>query len=129
MSVVAGGAFHCKDDQLTGDTEHLWVIISDPIAHPNCVIVASVSSNYAARNYDPGCDLNRGDHPSIFHRSFVYYRKALVVTAQQLEAAEIRHTATFSPTVLARIRAGASQNDRLPRYIKKHLVDQGIIGV
>jgi hypothetical protein len=36
MAIEAGGAFICNDDALTEDNQHLWVIVSDPGAHPEC---------------------------------------------------------------------------------------------
>jgi hypothetical protein len=126
MSIEAGGAFFCNDEELTNDTQHLWVIVSDPVAYPDCVVVVNLSSSNS-RLSDPACILKQGDHWFVRHPTFVYYRRAMVLTLQQLQAANIRHTTSVSQAVLARIHDGASKTKFLPRHIKQHLIDQGII--
>ena len=66
MSIEAGGAFICNDEELTEDSQHLWVIVSDPIAHPECVVIVNLSSSINTR-YDPACDLRQGDHWFVKH--------------------------------------------------------------
>jgi hypothetical protein len=50
-----------------------------------------------------------------------------VLTSQKLEEANISHKPSVSVDVLARIREGARKTNRLPRNIKRHLIEQGII--
>ena len=126
MSIEAGGTFTCNDEELTQDIQHLWVIISDPDAYPEYVIIVNLSSSSNAR-YDPACDLRQGDHWFIRHASFVYYRGAKVVTAKQLAEANISHKTSVTPDILKRIRDGAGKTNRLPHHIQQHLIDQGII--
>ena len=126
MSIEAGGAFTCKDDSFTGDDQHLWIIVSDPRLFPDCVVIVNLSSS-TNKTYDPACALKAGDHPFITHATFVYYRRAQVVTLQQLSDAVISHKASVNAGVLARIREGANKTHMLPRKIKQHLIDQGII--
>jgi len=126
MSIEAGGTFKCNDDVLTGDIEHLWVIISDPTLHPDCVVIVNLTSR-KYKNDDPACDLIVGDHPFIIKPTFVKYRETMVVTKRQLEEASISHKTSVDMRVLQRIRAGAGKSRFIPRFIKKHLIDQGII--
>ena len=128
MSIEAGGTFICNDEELTEDNQHLWVIVSDPSAYQECVVIVNLSSSSNTR-YDPACDLKQGDHWFVKHPSFVYYRGAKVLTSRQLEEANISHKTSVSSDVLARIRDGARKTNRLPRHIKQHLIDQGIIPV
>jgi hypothetical protein len=126
MAMEAGGAFICNDNALTEDNQHLWVIVSDPGAYPECVVIVNLSSSSNA-GYDPACHLRQGDHWFVKHPSFVYYRRAKVLTSQKLEEADISHKTSVSADVLARIREGAGKTNRLPRNIKQHLIEQGII--
>ena len=126
MSIEPGGTFTCKDDSFTGDDKHLWVIVSDPNSHPDCVVIVNLSSTFN-KTYDPACDLKRGEHPFIRHDTFVHYREAKVVTSKGLHAAAISHGQSVSVAVLARIREGANKTRLLPRAIKRHLIDQGVI--
>ncbi len=125
MSIEAGGAFICNDEELTEDNQHLWVILSDPAVYPECVVIVNLSSS-SNKRYDPACNLKQGDHWFVRHPSFVYYRGAKVLTSQKLEEANISHKTSVSSEVLARIREGAGKTDRLPRHIKQHLIEQGI---
>jgi hypothetical protein len=126
MAIEAGGTFICNDDELTEDSQHLWVIVSDPVAYPESVVIVNLSSSSNA-GYDPACNLRQGDHWFVKHPSFVYYRRAKVLTAQRLAEANISHKTSVSAEVLARIREGARKSNRLPRHIKQHLIEQGII--
>ena len=126
MSIEAGGAFTCNDEDLTEDIQHLWVIVSDPITHPECVVIVNVSSS-TNRRYDPACDLRQGDHWFLKHPSYVYYRGAKELTSKQLAEANISHKTSVTEDVLRRIREGAGKSDRLPRNVKQHLIDQGIL--
>ena len=131
MSIEAGGAFRCKSEDLTGEMRHLWVILTDPVTYPDCVVIVNVTTTHTGkqvvRNYDPACDLKRGDHNLIIHPSFVFYNEAMVVTVQKLEDAEIGHTTSFDQAVLQRIRDGAGKSRFLDRGIKRRLLDQGIL--
>jgi len=104
MSVEAGGAFICNTEDLTGDNEHLWVIISDPTAYPESVVVVNLSSCSDNRRYDSACVLKAGDHWYIRHDTFVYYREAKILTVQELNDADISHKTSVTPRVLSRIR-------------------------
>ncbi len=122
MSLEAGGAFTCNDEELTQDTQHLWVIISDTAAYPDSVVVVNVSSSINA-TYDSACDLRQGDHAFITHRSFVYYRRAQLLTAEQLKSANISYKTSVTPNVLGRIREGAGKTNRISHQIKKVLIE------
>lgn len=126
MSVEAGGTFKCQDDGFIGDDQHLWIILSDPITHPDQVVIVNVSSS-SNSTYDPACDLRVGHHWSIRHPSFVYYRRAKIVTAEQLQNARLNHSTSLTATVLTLVREGAAKTQFLPRYIKKLLIEQGVI--
>lgn len=131
MSIEVGGAFRCRNEDLTGEMGHLWVILTDPAAYPDDVVIVSVTTTHTGsrvvRSYDPACDLRRGDHYLVTHPSFVLYNEAIVVTVQVLQDAEINHTTSFDPAVLQRIREGAGKSRFLDRGIKRRLTDQGII--
>jgi hypothetical protein len=126
MSVEAGGTFKCNEAGFIGDDEHLWIILSDPIAYPDQVVLVNVSSSTNARR-DPACTLRYGDHGFIRHDSFVYYRGAKIVKALDLRGANISHSATLTSAILMRVREGAAKTQFIPRYIKKLLIEQGVV--
>ena len=131
MSIEVGGAFRCKNEDLTGEMRHLWVILTDPVTYPDCVVIVNVTTthtgNQVVRSYDPACDLKQGDHSLIIRPSFVFYDEAMVVTVQKLEDAQISHTTSFDPAVLQRMRDGAGKSRFLDRGIKRRLFEHGII--
>ena len=126
MSIEAGGAFKCNSTELTNDELHLWIILSDPAVHPECVVVVNLTSRTGNKD-DPACRLNAGDHPFVIRPTYVKYSEAHVVTAQQLEDADISHRQSLNSNILQRIRDGAGRSKSIRMGIKKHLVDQGII--
>ena len=128
MSVEAGGTFKCNDEAFIDDTQHLGIIVSDPAAHPDQVVIVNVSSSTNKR-YDPACELRVSDHWFITHASFVYYRGAVIVTVQKLRETNLSHKTSLSAEVLQRVRDGAGKSKRIAHHIKKALIDQGIISV
>jgi len=127
MSIEAGGAFRCLDGELTGDTAHMWVILSDPVANPESVVIVNLSSSSNLKSYDPACDLKPADHWFISHPTFVFYHHAVVRTAEELRSGNIQPLTSLRPPVLVRIRHGAGESRRLPRGIRKLLIEQGIV--
>jgi hypothetical protein len=127
MPIEAGGTFSCNNEELTGESEHLWVILTDPTAYPECIIIVNLSSCDNNRRHDPACVLKPGEHWFIRHNTFVYYRGAIALTLRQLIDANISLKTAVTPSILERIRDGASRTDRLSHHIRKHLIEQGII--
>jgi hypothetical protein len=61
---------------------HLWVVISDPQADPDQVVIVSLTTWHARK--DQSCIIERGEHPWATHRACVFYAKAMIVTEQQI---------------------------------------------
>lgn len=118
--------------QLVGVADqHLWIVISDPMAFAQIVLFVNVTS--FDQFVDQTVILDAGDHPFIQHRSCVNYPRARVATDAQLEALkaggrlQLREPVTAA--VLTRIRLGACES----RYIKMDhlqiLKDQGLVEI
>ncbi|MBI2921308.1 MAG: hypothetical protein HYY18_09525 [Planctomycetes bacterium] len=108
---------------------HLYVVVSDPLAFPEQVVVVNISSQ--AEWKDQTCVLRTEDHPFIRHESVVMYGLAEVV---QLKTLVVLHAQGLvnpdkpvSEEVLARIRDGFAKSRRTVRRIAAILKAQNLI--
>lgn len=89
------------------------------------VVIVSVSSIKPTNKPDLSCVLNRGDHPSIHHPSFVEYRRATLLRVGHIQACLDNGTftrrSTLDSQILTKIIAGAHTSPLTPRKIKKML--------
>lgn len=69
------------------NNKHLFVVLNDPLPGTGQVLMVSIITNRQGQGYlqDTTCALMKGDHPFICHDSLVDYKRARLVTAQQLE--------------------------------------------
>lgn len=122
----AGDAFFLK--KVAAD-KHLWVIISDPEAHPDQVLFVSMTS-YDLTKEDV-CLIDQGEHPFVKHKTCIDYSDARHATSAQLDtlltAEQILRATSVSDDLLERIRIGASLSEDLPQRYKKLLRSQGLI--
>src|SRR5437016_6661893 len=104
---------------------HLWVVLSDPIADPIRIVLVNFTKH--RQDKDQACVLQVGDHPFIRVPTCVEYRRAKIVTNEELETltglpqVEIREP--LSDDVLQRILAGV-HNSRMRLHIAQLLADQ-----
>lgn len=71
---------------ITGYNAHLWMVISDPDADCDNVVIVNVTTFDTYK--DKTCVLDPDDHPWIKHRSCVNFSGARQVSTKQLTALE-----------------------------------------
>jgi hypothetical protein len=118
------------DTFLRGDHDkHLWVVISDPALDPENVVIVNLTSLDSEK--EQACVLRRGDHPWIRHDTCVNYHDAVIATLEKLTAAKkikaIAMQARMKPAVLARIRQGVADSQRMSLDVANILIEQGLV--
>ena len=107
---------------------HLWIVISDPDADPDKVVIVNMTS--WREDKDQACILNIGDHPYVSRRTCINYGGAKVVTRDGLDAlmasGKVKADAKCSDALLLRIRNGVADS-RMSLGIVEVLVNQGVI--
>jgi len=116
----------------SGGTDHLHVVMNDPVYDPiaghELVLVASVTSIYPDRHYDPTCLLKVGDHPFVRHDSYISYRHAELLRVDGLSAkiasGEVSRSHPVSDALFQSILAGFGASDfvvkKVERFIRLH---------
>jgi hypothetical protein len=108
--------------------EHLWMIISEPAADPERVLVVNFST--WKPYHDQACVLNPGDHPFLTRRTCVNYPEARVASDAILEkllaAKQIFPRQPLPAALLQQIREGARRSGMKLEYVQI-LIDQGLI--
>ena len=106
---LGGGQVHGR--------HHLWIIINEPVAHGEVALFVNATS--LAEGMEETCVLRPGDHAFIKHDSCIHFAAAKSATIKQLETLEARglihRRPPVSPTLLAKIRAGAQISPNLPK--------------
>ena len=59
----------------TSYDSHLWIVISDPDADAERIVIVSLTSHRADK--DQACLLRVGDHPYVKHDTCVNYREEI----------------------------------------------------
>ena len=110
--------------------DHTFIIISDPGADPDEVVIVNFTS-YDAFYKDPSCQLGKDDHPWLKHDTCISYRDAKVVTDAELEEAKKLNLLIVldpaSDELLGKILAGAELTEELPGKCRRVLERQGLI--
>jgi|SRR6266404_5149992 len=118
----------CIPEPGTSLDSHLWAVISDPIADPFQIVLVNFTKH--RQDKDQACVLQDGDHPFIKIPTCVEYRRAKIVTNEQLDIlislpnVEVREP--LSPEVLERILDGVP-NSRMRLDVAQLLADQGLV--
>ena len=105
---------------------HLYMALTDAVSlagYPDDgVLLVNISTDRQDARTDTACILNRGDHASITHRSYVYYRYAMVRSAAVIRAEEARGRITpvapLAPDILDRVCAGLEASPNTPEETK-----------
>lgn len=122
-----GDAFwiRSQDNQI----EHLHVVLSNPYADPERIVVVPLTTRDGWA--DETCVLRKGCHPAIKHDTCVDYRRAQVISAEQLDKAlrerGIRKADPMPDPFLADILTGAKATWFLPQDCDRILVEQDLI--
>lgn len=105
--------------------EHLYIVVSDPAQDAVNVLVVNVTS--VPRNpkvyYDSTCLIDKRDHPKfISHPSWIYYERAFLMKAQEIEdgLANQQYTSAWSlgPVLLKRITDGFASGDSVQAHVE-----------
>ena len=102
------------------ETEHLWVLITnpDPVTHEAIMVNVTTQRPHS----DTTTILNAGDHPFVQKPSVIFYADARTVDTRLLDAAVQRgacgNNAALQPAVLHKIQAGVAASPLTPRKIK-----------
>jgi hypothetical protein len=109
---LGGGDLHGSD--------HLWVVINEPQAHHGTALIVNVST--LRTGAETTCLLNGGEHPFIKHASYVRYSCARGAPAgdiaKALKTGKLKPHQAVSPTLLAKLRAGATASTMLATGLK-----------
>ncbi len=124
----AGDTFRIPEPGTSLDS-HLWVVLSDPAADPERVLIVNFTSR--RNDSDLACVLQAGQHPFVHHETCVNYGGAKVVSAAQiqtlLQKGLLSSHAALSPALLKRIRDGAAASERMSLQHADILIEQGLI--
>jgi hypothetical protein len=106
----------------SGQTEHLYFILTEPNSDGEVVIV-NVTTHPPV--VDRTMALECGDHPFINQTSFLYYRAARMVSMQTINRAReqglIKPQPKLNDSHLQRIRRGAIESRLTPNKIKNEI--------
>jgi len=107
---------------------HLWVVISDPIADPFRIVLVNFTKHRPDK--DQACILEVGDHPFIRQTTCVEYRRAKIVSQEELDALielpQVQIREPLLPEVLQRIFDGVP-NSRMKLDVAQILEEQGLV--
>jgi hypothetical protein len=78
----AGDTFRIPQPGTTLDS-HLWVVISDPTADEENILIVNFTTSRA--DSDKACILKPGEHPFVAHETCVNYAGAKVVSKANLD--------------------------------------------
>lgn len=102
------------------ETEHLWVLITDPDPATHEAIMVNVTT--LRPHSDKTTILNAGDHPFVQKPSVIFFADARTVDTRLLDDAVQRgayHVRTaFQEAVILRIQAGLLASTFTPKKIK-----------
>jgi len=107
---------------------HLWIILSDPQADPEKILVVNLTS--WRQDKDQACVLEVGDHPFVRHKSCVSYRGAKVVCVArltQLQEAGFQLQEPVSAELLNRMRESALASVFMAEEHADILIDQKLV--
>ena len=102
------------------ETEHLWVLITnpDPVTHEAIMVNVTTQRPHS----DTTTILNAGDHPFVQKPSVIFYADARIADARLLDAAvrrgACRTNTAFQPAVMRRIQDGIVASPLTPKKIK-----------
>lgn len=109
--------------------DHLFILLTDPVAPENDVLVVNISSVNKGLYYDPTCLLYPGDHSFVTRKSYIYYKEAEIRGATQLANGATK--GIFKPLemvdeiIFARICKGVEDSKHTPLKAKKFFANAG----
>jgi hypothetical protein len=113
----------------SGDDNHTWVVLSDPVKDAERVLVVNWTTLEAYK--EQTCILEAGEHACISRRSCVYYIGARIEQLSSLQYAEMCNNilvrGRLNDQVLQRIREGAAKSDNILKAGPDLLREQGFL--
>jgi hypothetical protein len=114
----------------TIEEEHPWVILSDPSASAESVLLVNLTSWRADK--EQTCVIERGEHACLTRKSCVYYEGWTITSLQALLAAKDGGVLRLQPDpmpadVLRRMLDGAARSDNLSTGAQALLRQQRLI--
>ncbi len=108
---------------------HLFAILNDPCPQKHCLVVM-VTSLKPKRAHDATCILEAGDHPFVTRQSYLLYRMADTIRADQIRTRIGQNMyipkEDFAPPVFKRIADGLYNSEetrgRILRYAEANEV-------
>ncbi|MCA6085012.1 hypothetical protein [Candidatus Endomicrobiellum agilis] len=101
----------------------MYFVVSDPDVD-NSVLAVNMTTLRSLVRADKACILNIGDHPKIKHQSFIFYQKAIEVSAPEImirvSSKEYNMAERLSDETLKKIQEGAKKSEFLPEKFKKY---------
>jgi len=112
------------EDKNESDTNHPWIVISDPDADNNVVIVNATHTRDTGRE-DLSCILKGGCHPNIPDDSYIAYKFAKEISIYKINLLEstkrlTKKSTPLSDSDLKKIQEGAKKSKLLPKGLKKY---------
>lgn len=102
---------------------HLHVVCNDTDADGNNLIVSI--STYSNNLCDATCILEEHEHEWLRHQSYVFYRRARIVSAQALERGVDDHLmepqADMNMQVFLKVKNGICRSPQTPKKIKTYI--------
>lgn len=112
---------------LSGPTDHLHIVMSDPVYYPESghesILVVNITSIRGA--HDETCVLLAGSHPFVRHPSYVSYRHAAILSSTRVSGGmakgEIRSHESVSDELFERALAGFDVSRHVTPKIRRFL--------
>lgn len=105
---------------------HLFVVVLEPREHTNATIIVNIET-LRSRKQDQTTILRAGEHEFITSDSFVNYRRARIVSADDLdrliEEGEAKVKPAVDPKVLERICDGVLRSPFIPLEVAEMYQD------
>jgi hypothetical protein len=118
--VKCGDTFLLYDEEDQNGKPHLHVLITEPDAHDQCVLV-SITTRRAKS--DTMVCLDSGDHEFITHPSVITYAYSKVLTtsklAQMVASGEATRKEQATQQLISRAQQGMLETDRAPREVQQ----------
>lgn len=105
----------------SGPDKHLFIVCNDTCRHGLNLLV-NISSFYDG--CDRTCLLDVGDHPFVRHLSYVFYAKAQISKAEQIQRGLAQNKLTAQPDmaewVFLRVEAGVTASPDTPLNVVRY---------
>jgi hypothetical protein len=106
---------------------HLWMVLSDPDANGECVLVNFTSWR---ADKDQACVVEVEEHPYVTRKTCVNYRDAKICKAADLDAliaaSKLRNHSALSPALLVRILSAVAKSHMNWNCVQR-LASQGLL--